>query len=299
MMKVSLQFLKSIIPAPLRPVVSRFVPMSFVISQIHTIWNQTDPPDWPLSELMGKQGIERYEYSLLSQNGEAGILRYLFSEIGFRSKLFLEFGFGATESNSMRLMLKEGFGGIYIDGSELTVKHFNKAAESFGIKNVHAINTFLNLDNLESTIFDSGLSKEIDLLSIDVDGNDYWFWEGIRCLSPRIVVIEYNASLSSQLSLSVPYDPFFDRHAKYSSGLFHGASIKALEKLGKKKGYSLIGCDSNGVNAFFIRDDCVTRNIKILSSQLAYRPHKNRLKCGFSIEDQARMIKDMPFLTID
>jgi hypothetical protein len=299
MLTDTLQILKRIIPSPLRPVVNRLVPMPFVISQIHDIWKRTDPSNWPLSESSEKQGIERYEYSLFSQNGEDGILRYLFSEIGFRSKLFLEFGFGVTQNNSLRLMLKEGFGGVFIDGSELSVRRFNKAAESFGIKNVKAINTFLNLENLETTILGSGLSKEIDLLSIDVDGNDYWFYEGIRCLSPRIVVIEYNASLGPQLSLSTPYDPLFDRHEKHASGFYCGASITALERLGKKKGYSLVGCDSKGDNAFFIRDDCLTQNIKVLSPQLAYRPHKNRLERGFSLEDQFRIIKDMPFVSIE
>jgi hypothetical protein len=100
-------------------------------------------------------------------------------------------------------MLKEDFGGIFIDRSESSVKKSNDAAQSFGITNVKAIHAFLTLENLESTITKSGLHQEIDLLSIDVDGNDYWFWKGIKSLSPRIVVIEYNASLGPQLSLSV------------------------------------------------------------------------------------------------
>lgn len=275
--------------------------MPLVSFQIHEIWKRTDPPNWPLPELREKQGIEKYEYSLFSENGEDGILRYLHSEIGFRpnSRLFLEFGFAVTESNSLRLMIKEGFGGVFIDRSELSVKQFNKAAQSFGITNVRAINTFLNLENLETTIKESGLPEEIDLLSIDVDGNDYWFWEKIRSLSPRIVVIEYNASLGPELSLSVPYDPLFDRHQKHPSGFYCGASITALERLGKRKGYSLIGCDSNGVNAFFIRKDCLTQNMNVSMPQSAYRPHKSRLERGFSPENQFGIIKDLPFISIE
>jgi hypothetical protein len=296
MLSFPVKHLKKIIPPPLRPVVKRLFPKS---RERHEIWKRTDPPNWPLSELTRKQGIERYEYSLFSQNGEDGILRYLYSEIGFRSRLFLEFGFAVTESNSLRLMLKEGFGGAFIDGSESSVKHFNDAAQSFGITNVKAIHTFLNLKNLESTIFESGLPEEIDLLSIDVDGNDYWFWEGIKYLSPRVVTIEYNASLGSQLSLSIPYDPLFDRHQHHTSGFYHGASITALEKLGKEKGYSLIGCDSNGVNAFFVREDCLTPNVNALPPQLAYRPNKSRLERGFSIEDQFRLIEDLDYISIE
>jgi hypothetical protein len=244
MLSFSAKHLKKIIPPSLRPVAKRLFPM---IQVKYEIWERTEPRHWPLSELIGKQGIERYEYSLFSQNGEDGILRYLFSEIGFRSRLFLESGFGLTESNSLRLMLKEDFGGIFIDRSESSVKKFNDAAQSFGITNVKAIHAFLTLENLESTITKSGLHQEIDLLSIDVDGNDYWFWKGIKSLSPRVVVIEYNASLGPQLSLSVPYDPLFERHQKHASGFYHGASITALEKLGKENGYSLIGCDSMGL----------------------------------------------------
>lgn len=298
-MNVMLQSLKNIIPSQLKSVGNKLLRQYFTISNMHNIWKRTDPSDWPLSELINKQGIEKYEYSLFSQNGEDGIIRYLFSEIGFCSKLFLEFGFGVTESNSLRLILKEGFGGVFIDGNELSVKHFNQAAKSFGITNVQAISRFLNLNNLETTITQSSLPKEIDLLSVDVDGNDYWFWEAIKSLSPRIVIVEYNASLGPELSLSTPYDPAFNRHQKHSSGFYCGASIKAFEKLGKKKGYSLIGFDSNGVNAFFVRDDCLTENIKVISSPLAYRPHKSRLERGFSVEDQFTIIKDMPFVSIE
>jgi hypothetical protein len=157
MLSFTVKHLKKIIPPSLRPVAKRLFPM---IKVKHEIWQRTEPRNWPLSELIGKQGIERYEYSLFSQNGEDGILRYLYSEIGFRSRLFLEFGFGVTESNSLRLMLKEGFGGVFIDRSESSVKTFNDAAQSFGITNVKAIYTFLNLENLESTIIGSGLPRK-------------------------------------------------------------------------------------------------------------------------------------------
>jgi hypothetical protein len=113
------------------------------------------------------------------------------------------------------------------------------------------------------------------------------------------VTIEYNASLGSQLSLSIPYDPLFDRHQHHTSGFYHGASITALEKLGKEKGYSLIGCDSNGVNAFFVREDCLTPNVNALPPQLAYRPNKSRLERGFSIEDQFRLIEDLDYISIE
>lgn len=272
--------------------------MQFRVSQIHQIWDRADPTRWQENEISRQRGVENYEFSLFSQNGEDGLLRYLYSEIGFRSRLFLEFGFGVIENNSLRLILKENFGGVFIDAYDLPVIEFNEAAQSFGIQNVVAINTFLALENLETTIIASNLPEEIDLLSIDVDGNDYWLWEGLNCISPRVVVIEYNASLGPELSLSVPYDPEFDRYQKHPSGFYYGASISALERLGKKKDYRLIGCDSKGINAFFIRDDCATKNLVKVHPQIAWQPNKKRIEDRFSTEVQFEMIQDLAFIHI-
>ena len=211
----------------------------------------------------------------------------------------MEFGFGATENNSLRLVLSDGFGGLFIDGSRSTVRDLEKAARRLRLSNIKAIQKFLNLDNLETTLLGAGLPSEIDLLSIDVDGNDYWFWEALNCIHSRVVVIEYNASLGPERSIAVPYDPLFDRMQKHASGIYHGASIAALEKLGKKKGYGLVGCDSSGLNAFFVRSDCLTQAISVLSPRAAFRPHRGRLKSGVTVEQQYSLIKDMPHVNIE
>jgi hypothetical protein len=265
---------------------------------IHLLWKREEPSDWPLLKNREKQGLEKYEYSLFSQNGEDGIIRYLFSEIGFSSKILIEFGFAVTENNSLRLILKEGFKGLLIDGLGSSVRAFNKAVQQIGITDVKATCQFLDLGNLKATLLESGLSPEIDLLSIDVDGNDYWFWKDINYLNPRIVVIEYNASLGPELSLTVPYDHLFDRHKKHLSGFYHGASLTALTKLATEKGYVLVGCDSKGVNAFFVRKDCLTNSIQEMQPRTAYREHMSRINYGFSLEDQFRIIKDMPHLIV-
>jgi hypothetical protein len=266
---------------------------------VQLLWKRNEPSEYPFVKNHEKQGLEKYEYSLFSQNGEDGILRYLFSEIGFASKTLVEFGFAITENNSLRLILKENFGGILIDGLGSSVKAFNKATQKIGITNVKAIQQFLDLENLKSTLLENGLPSEIDLLSIDVDGNDYWFWKDINYLNPRVVIIEYNASLGRELSLTVPYDPLFDRHKKHLSGFYHGASLTALTKLANEKGYILAGCDSKGVNAFFVREDCLTHSIQEIQPATAFRPHYTRLKYGFSLEDQFKIIKDMPHLIVE
>ena len=109
---------------------------------IQMTWMREDPPHWPLPENSEQHGLERYEYSMFSQNGEDGILRYLFAEIGFSSKRFLEFGFEGKENNSLRLVLKEGFSGVFIDGSKLAVAQFKKATRAFGITDVIAVTPF-------------------------------------------------------------------------------------------------------------------------------------------------------------
>ena len=282
-----------------RSVLQMFEPIFLEYFPAHLRWERNEPTDWPLANNREKEGLERYEYSLFSQNGEDGILRFLFSEIGFSSKTLVEFGFGVTENNSLRLILIENFSGVLIDGLSASVKAFNKGMKNIGIANVKAVSKFLDLANLKTTLLGNELPFEIDLLSIDVDGNDYWFWKDINYLNPRIVVIEYNASLGPEFSLSVPYDPLFDRHQKHLSGFYHGASLTALTKLAREKGYILAGCDSNGVNAFFVRLDCATQRIREMSPLNAYRPHATRLKKGSSVQDQFEIIKGLPFVVIE
>ena len=118
------------------------------------------------------------------------------------------------------------------------------------------------------------------MLSIDIDGNDYWIWKAINCIKPRLVVIEYNSFFGPKIAATVQYKTKFiwDHRNKKS---YYGASLKALEKLGKKKGYNLIGVDTNGVNAFFIRKD-LSKNTNIKSKKIKHifldnkREYRNR-----------------------
>ncbi len=288
-----------LIPRCLRDSLATLFPRLFLPAWVRDSWRRPDRADWPPAEGAAEPGLARYEYSLFSQNGEDGVLRHLLSELGFRSRAFLEFGFGVTESNALRLALKEDFAGVFIDGSEHAVRALNSAAGLFGLEGVRAIRQWLTLENLAETIREGGLPPEIDLLSIDVDGNDYWFWREIERPSARLVVIEYNASLGPELSLTVPYDPAFERHAKHESGFYHGASLAALYRLGREKGYALVGCESRGVNAFFVREDCLTAGVQELSPRDAYCPDKGRLEAGFSAEGQLRMIEDMPYVAVE
>ena len=101
----------------------------------------------------------------------------------------------------------------------------------------------------------AGFTGDIGLISIDVDGIDYWIWDAIDVVSPRIVVIEFNSVFGCDHPVTVPYDPAFDCTVAHSSRLYFGASLPALVALGKRKGYRFVGCESHGANAFFVRDD--------------------------------------------
>lgn len=261
-------------------------------------WRRRDRNDWPPAGAEPGGPLDQYEYSLLSQNGEDGILRYLFSQIGFESRWFVEFGFGAHQCNSLRLMLHENFSGLLMDGSGENCRFFAIAAERLRIDRVQAVQAFLTRENLDSLIGQQSVPREIDLLSLDVDGNDYWFWESLTRVSPRIACIEYNAGLGPGLSWTVPYDPGFERFAKHPSGFFHGASLKAMESLSARKGYRLVGCDSTGTNAFFLREDVEAPALPTLTAAEAYRPHANWLGRGFSEREQLEIMKTLPYVEV-
>jgi len=271
------------------------IPFAVRAGKVRMKWRKSDRNEWPPPSQAGIPGLARYEYSWLSQNGEDGVIRFLFDQIGFESRWFVEFGFGAVQCNSLRLMMHEGFSGLLMDGSTENVDFFNYTAGKLGIEGVKAVQAFITLENLEDLIRDNDVPREIDFLSLDVDGNDYWFWQELNCVSPRVVCIEYNAGLGPDLSLTIPYDPSFERYSKHPSGFFHGASLAALESLGRRKGYYLIGCDSTGTNAFFLRSDISLPDVPSITAREAFRPHANWLGRGISEAEQLAIMQSMPY----
>ena len=257
---------------------------------------------WQIQDIPEKnetnKGLSFYEASLFSQNGEDGIIRYIFSQIGFDSRYFVEFGFGAHQCNSLRLILHENFKGLMMDGSEEQCRIFNLTCKEKGISDVHAVNAFIDRDNLEHLIRSNNIPAEIDFLSIDVDGNDYWFWRCLQCINPRVICIEYNSGIGSKYSWTIPYNKEFERFSAHPSGFFAGASIKALESLGEKKGYRLVGCDTTGTNAFFLRNDLGNNQIPTLKASEAFRPHQNWIQRGISQDQQLEIMKLMPYIEV-
>lgn len=193
--------------------------------------------------------LKSFEDKIGSQNGEAGIIDYIFASIEPKYRRFVEFGYGG-EFNCYNLMQNHRWAGLLIDSDPVS---YYVSEARFGlrsdVKRVIAEITPENIEGLLKEHLDGG----VDLLSIDIDGLDYHVWKAIECIRPEAVVIEYNASMGNSRSITVPNLPHFNR--KDFHPLYHGASLTALTKLAKTKGLKLIGCESRGTNAFFVAEN--------------------------------------------
>lgn len=199
-------------------------------------------------------------------------------------RTFIEFGFHPVAFNCAALAYDPNWRGLLIDGSADQVQD----AKVLLPKWLDIRNCFLSLDNLD---FIRTKFEAPGILSIDVDGNDYWFLEQLIGINPSIISVEYNASFGTR-SVTVPYDPQFSRLQKHGSGWYHGASLPALAKLCARSGYGLAAVSSYGGNAFFTRSG----NLDPIA---AWQPNRVRDQwSGISAEDQWNAIKDMPLVTV-
>jgi hypothetical protein len=224
-----------------------------------------------------------------SQSDEAEILARLVKQLK-APRSFLEFGFAPYELNCASLL--HSCRGLLVDGDSGNVD----VARTVMPRRVKTMQLYLDLDNLQ-LLTDRYRPGELGVLSIDVDGNDYWFLEALLPkLEPAIAVVEYNASLGLR-PLTVPYDPTFDRHEKHPSGLYHGASLEALTRLCRRHGYRLVAVASGGNNAFYARrelDELPTLNAT------AYREEALRNEwSGTTAAEQWETIKDLDYITVD
>lgn len=253
--------------------------------------------DLLVSKESQKLQFQAAEYKVSSQNGEDGILLYIFSKIGVTNRITIEFGVGdGSQCNSLNLIVNFGFRGLFIEANSEDVGRGKKLLEQNGVTDHKFQNSFVTTENINELFESNGISGEIDLLNIDIDGNDYWIWECIEKVNPRVVVLEYNSSFGPKASLTVPYKADFNRWNFDPSGWYHGASLTALTKLGEKKGYDLVACDSFGVNAFFVRKDI---NIfSATSPEESYYPEVKRLAKAGSLENQMKILEKYPLVEV-
>ena len=253
--------------------------------------------------------INDYELKIFSQFGEDGIIDYLIKRLEIKNKYFIEFGVEDYDEANTRFLLegKNWRGEIYEPNRKFVEKI--KSQNYFWKFNLSVKNVFVTKNNINELIknFISKFSiKNIGLISIDIDGVDYWIWEELKVINPDIVVIEYNSRLGSNDSLVVPYEDQFDRKRKHHSTIYFGASLNALYKLGLKKGYLLAGTNNNGSNAFFVKEEIAKQhNLKTFTPSECFnintfnelRDEKGKL-LERNIELENEILQKMKFIKI-
>ena len=257
------------------------IPRKLRFAREHAIWGCRNLRNglrlwWELRIL--KQpivSVNRYERRIASQNGEDGILGAIFAAIGATNKYFVEFGSGDThECNTRYLSRRRRWRGLWMDAVYLDQRGLVKPER-------------VTAENIEALLAKHSVPRAFDLLSIDIDGNDYWVWKAVASYVPRVVVIEYNATVPLDEAKSIPYDPNYVWDERTN---FFGASLLALKRLGEEKGYVLVGCDNSGTNAFFVQRRLAEGRFTAGDVGALYRPPSCFGGQGHPRETQRQMV---------
>ena len=225
--------------------------------------------------------INDYEYKYTSQNNEDGIINYIFSKIP-NNKLFVEIGFSYYECNSLNL-IKNGWNGKLIDINKEECLSIKRLISFFYPKSkIQVINKKILKENINNIVF-SGLEKNtLDFFSLDIDGNDYWVLKELNTEKINVLCCEYNHYLGNNVKKTIPYNP---DHQWKNNGCF-GASLNAISELLDKKGFYLIGVESSGTNAFFIKKN-LAKNFEILSAEKSWKTSDRN-----NSKEQIKIIKE-------
>lgn len=242
-------------------------------------------------------------FKVFSQWDEDGIIQHLISHIEIPNKTFVEFGVeDYEESNTRFLLINNHWQGLVLDASSSDIRYI-QSDKIYWQFDLQAKQAWITRENIDTLISQAGFSEDVGLLSIDIDGNEYWIWEAIRSIKPRIVIVEYNG-LFGLNPLSVPYQEDFNKRIAHHSGLYFGCSLAALEHLAKQKGYVLVGSNNWGHNAFFVRAD-VASGIRQLTAREAYIEspvRESRDKHGNLTfvrgKDRIKLIEHMPITNV-
>ncbi len=200
-------------------------------------------------------GIEEAGFRVFSQFEEDGKLLYVLSVIGMKSRRFVEIGSDdGLNSNCANLYFHFGYHGLYIDGNAAAIRRGKKFYDRYPNPYYHKpvfLHAMATRENINELLDKHGFSGEVDLLSIDIDGNDYWIWDALEVCTPRVVVIETHVEFGLR-NIVVPYDPLYRYPGVHP--LYHGASAPAMVALGRRKGYRLVGANDYGSNLIFVKE---------------------------------------------
>jgi hypothetical protein len=251
-------------------------------------------------------GMHANEFQVYSQWGEDGIIQWLLGQIEVPRNVFVEFGVQDYEESSTRfLLVNNHWSGLILDGSAASIERVRRSP-IYWRHNLKALQAFVTRENINELLTGQGLGGDIGLLSVDIDGNDYWVWQAITCVSPAIVVVEYNARFGIDRCVTIPYNPSFERTRAHHSGIYYGASLPALYALGRTRGYSLVGCNSAGNNAFFVRDDLRPPSLPALTVSQgfvasAFRETRDEqgMLMFLSADEERELLADLPLIEVE
>jgi hypothetical protein len=252
------------------------------------------------------QNISDYEFKIFSQWGEDGIIQHLINSVQIENKTFIEFGVeDFFESNCRFLLMKDNWKGYVIDGSEANIARI-RASYYFWRHHLNTKQAFITKDNINELLAESRFEEDLGLLSIDLDGIDYFVLEAISMYRPRILIAEFNDVFGSQRAITVPYRADFNRTKAHYSNLYFGASIAAISILAESKGYAFVGTGSMGGNAFFVRSDLLNdkvqqKSIRQVLPSLSCRESRDQAgNLTFLVgDDRIRELKGMPVYNVD
>jgi hypothetical protein len=211
-----------------------------------------------------------FENTIHSQAGEDGVLRKIFEVVEPTRRFAVEFGAGdgISFSNVRHLLAHDGWGGLLVEGD---AKRAQQLRDNYlGYADVRTLQAWVYPANVELLFEENGVPRDLDLLVIDIDSNDYYVWRAIRAFRPKVVVLEYNGRFAPPLKMVIGFHPLMYWNEK---DFHHGASIQSLCELGKRKGYELIGANFRGINLFFVDQRYYSRfGIRDNSPATMYRP---------------------------
>lgn len=198
------------------------------------------------------------EFRAYSQNGEDGILLYVFSLIGMGQRRCVEICAGdGLQCNSANLIINHGWHGLLVDGDEALIErgraYYARHGDTFCFP-PRLLHSWITRENVNSLLRTNGFEGSIDLLSLDIDGVDYWIWDALEAVRPRVVIAEIQCIWGEDRSVTVPYAPDFRARFVDGFGIYSGASLPAFVKLARRKGYRLVGVQRLGFNAVFVAD---------------------------------------------
>lgn len=198
-------------------------------------------------------------FSVFSQHEEDGLLLYIFALVGTETRTAIELCAGnGMECNAANLLIHHRWTGLLCDGDEHNVRQgrsFYSEQRTTRYWPPAFVHDWITRENVNELVSNAGLPRGIDLLSLDIDGMDYWVWEALDVVEPRVVVLEFNHLWGHEEAVTVPYDPHFKATFTQYGSDYAGGSLPAFVTLGKRKGYRLVGTNAYATNAFFLRED--------------------------------------------